>query len=258
MSKKKWIQKKLPEFVRDILREFCLTSVALEKGFAYYEQNNQIQFEFLHDLLGSEMNKGPLWRLKDMAHVLAEYEIKSPFLVKLIDWTMGYVFHECVKLKEDAYQQTQYRPWFQSLKQVRISQPEVKNIVDELFQVINQTSESISREVKRIKFLQYQLRQLFILYLPYHRENELLARFIFAQNQLIQTVFKHSYDKLLKNIYQDDLAMLYLLAAQSLRKGGWFQQAEQAITLGLQINPQHKECLQEAKIIASRLKKVGN
>ncbi|WP_456325291.1 hypothetical protein [Desulfonauticus submarinus] len=253
---KNWINKKLPEFVRDILRDFCLISCKLEKEFAAYDQHGRMNFAFFNYLVGEEMSKGPLWRLKDMAHILSKHERKAPLLAQLIDWSLGYIFHESMKLKEDAYQQEYYRPWFKEIRQKDLMEVEIRGIVDELYQVLKQTSESILREIKRIRFLQFHLRHLFLLYLPYQKDNELLARFLFAQSNLIEKVFKHSHSELLENIYGDDLSMLYFMAARSLRKGGWFKEAKKAVEIGLKISPDHKDGLQEAKIIAKELQKV--
>lgn len=253
---KNWINKKLPEFVRDILRDFCLISCDLEAEFIHFEQTQKINFLTFQELIGSEMSKGPLWRLKDMAHLLSKHEQKEPLLAALIDWSLGYIFHESMKLKEDAYQQTNYRPWFNQIKGEKDLTPLVQITIKELYQVLKQTSESMEREIKRIKFLQFHLRQLFILYLPAHKENELLARFLFAQSKLVKKVFKNSYQHLIETIYQPDLAMLYFLAAKSLRKGGWLQEAQKAVKQGLKISPEHKVGLQEVKNIDRELKKL--
>jgi hypothetical protein len=63
------------------------------------------------------------------------------------------------------------------------------------------------------------------MYLPAHHDNPLLARFLFAQEVLVQEVFKSSYNELIQSIYKDDPAKLYHLAAQSLEQGGWLQEA---------------------------------
>jgi len=253
---KKWINKKIPEFVRDILRDFCLISCELEKEFNFFEQEKRVRFSFFQELVGEEMSKGPLWRLKDMVHILSKNEKKAPLLAQLIDWSLGYIFHESMKLKEDAYQQNRYRPWFEEIQAQKELPPQIKLTVKELYQVLKQTSESIEREIKRIKFLQFHLRNLFLLYLPHHRDNELLARFFFAQSELVKRVFKPSHHKLLEAIYQPDIAQMYFLAAKSLRKGGWLEEAQKAVEEGLKISPQHKVGLQEAKNVAIELRRL--
>ena len=112
---KYWIDSKKPEFVRDILRDFCLSYQLLSQEFSRYDQTGIIDFYFLLELIGIEMNQGQLWRLKDTAHLLFRSQDRVPELEQLLDWSMGYIFHECTKLKEDAYQQNFYIPWLKKI-----------------------------------------------------------------------------------------------------------------------------------------------
>lgn len=249
---KYWIKSKQPEFVRDILRDFCLSYQLLNQEFSRYDQTGKIDFYFLLELLGIEMNQGQLWRLKDTAHLLFRSKDKIPELEQLLDWSLGYIFHECTKLKEDAYQQNFYLPWLEKI----ISQGlklESDQLTDpsQFLKAITQTKESIQREVDRIRFIINQCLKLLIQYLPSHSENSYLARFLFDQNELVQDVFGQHYPQLIEAMYEDKQEKMYILAAKSLRQGGWLQKAEQAIETALKINSGNKLALQEKEIIAS-------
>ncbi len=226
---KTWVESKFPEFVRDVLRDFCIVSQRLFAEFARYDQTGQISFLFFKDLLGEEMNKGQLWRLKDTSHILFRSYSRPDRIGSYLDWCIGYIFHECMKLREDAYQKENYRPWFEMMHGEANLPPEERLISKELFTVIEQTSESIEREVSRVRFILFHSRRLFAMFLPNHKENPLLARFFFAKEELVREVFKSSYDDLIHGIYQDEPDMLYRLAAQSLDQGGWHREAEQAL-----------------------------
>ncbi len=225
---KTWIKAKLPEFVRDILRDFCQISQELCTQFKAHDQTGQISFNFFKELLGDEMNKGQLWHLKDTAHILFRHDQDSDRIGPYLDWCIGYIFHECMKLREDAYQQENYRPWFEARHINPSISPEEQLISQELFTVLEQTRESISREISRVKFILFHCRRLFIMYLPAHQENPLLARFLFAEKELIQDVFKSLYPELLSAIYADNPGKLYELAALSLERGGWIKEAKAA------------------------------
>ncbi|WP_028573729.1 hypothetical protein [Desulfonatronovibrio hydrogenovorans] len=225
---KSWVKSKLPEFVRDVLRDFCLVSQHLFSEFSRYEQTGQISFTFFKDLLGEEMNKGQLWRLKDTSHILFRSEAQPDRVGLYLDWCIGYIFHECMKLREDAYQQENYRPWFEMMHSQPALPPEEKLISKELFTVLEQTNESIEREVSRIKFILFHCRRLFAMFLPAHQDNPLLARFLFAQESLVREVFKSSYKELIQAIYPGQSQKMYTLAAQSLEQGGWNKEAAQA------------------------------
>jgi len=225
---KSWIKTKLPEFVRDVLRDFCQISQLLFTQFRSHEQTGCVSFIFFKEILGEEMHKGQLWRLKDTAHILFRHDQQDNNIGPYLDWCIGYIFHESMKLREDAYQQENYRPWFEARHSNLALLPEEKLISQELFTVLDQTRESIDREISRIKFILFHCRRLFILYLPAHQDNPLLARFLFAREDLVREVFKSSYSELISAIYGDNPKKLFELAAWSLERGGWIEEAAAA------------------------------
>ncbi len=227
---KSWLKSKHDSFVRDVLRDFCQIASALENHFSDYDASGSVSFHFFDDILGRQNSKGLLWRLKDTSHLLFRNEEQTSYAVfgEYLDWALGYIFHECIKLKEDAYQQMNYKPRFRHLQQSTVLTPEEQHIGSELYAVIKQTSESIEREVRRIRFIIFHCKRLFILYLPLHHENPLLARFLYAQSDLVHGVFKGYADELVHAIYAQGVHRMYALAAQSLEEGGWMDEAAKA------------------------------
>lgn len=241
-----WIIAKVPEFVRDMFRDFCLTSKIVEEQFRVFDQNRTLQFEAIKDVLGVEMNKGLLWRLKDTAHHVFKHS-GSPE-GKLLDWCIGYTFHECQKLKESTYLQWQYHPKLHDIleKTEYEIDPEFSS---ELDSVMVDNTESMSRIVGRIRFLGIQSRTLLPYFLREHNTNTLLARFIFAQNELVRFVFRKDYDKLIRVVYDDEPEMMYVLASQSLRLGGWVNDAAKAAATAHKLNSNNEKVLQEKGIV---------
>lgn len=252
---KKWITAKLPEFVRDVIRDFCLASCELEREFRRFDRSGHVDFSQLKNLLGQEMNKGLLWRLKDTAHVLFKHDDRpgAQTLGQFLDWSVGYIFHDAMKLKEDAYQQQNYAPWFRQM-QGKEQPGSHMAIGEELFGVLDQTNESIQREVSRIRFLLFNSRRLFTEYLALHKDNELLARFLFDQNDLVREVFGNGYQRLVESVYGDKPQLLYILAARSLRKGGWIEESAKALEEAERLDPECTEARQERERLAPRLK----
>ncbi len=253
---KAWIQAKHPEFVRDLFKFFCQSCELLELQFASFDADGTVDFSLLRDLLGVEMNKGLLWRMKDTAHHVFRNDPHSQLGGQFLDWAMGYIFHETIKLKEDAYQKQNYAPWFHKLHEGDLSGSE-KDITDQFFLVLNQTEESMRREIDRIRFIIDKCRQLLPYYLHRYSENVLLARYIFSQNELVRAVFKDEYDSLILAIYSTEPERMFILASQSLRLGGWMDEAAEAVNQALKQNPTSRIVLQEKKIIdnwANRMK----
>lgn len=229
---KSWIKQKRDEFVRDVLRDFCLVSVQLENEFKHYDLNGFTRFTFFKDLLGARTNKGQLWRLKDTAHLLFRNEPEGSIIAHYLDWAIGYIFHECMKLMEDSYQRRRYKPWFESLPPKNNMEPEEVLIGKELYMLIEQTKESIDREIKRVRFLLFHCRRMLTIYLPAHHDNALLARFIYDQNDLVRQVFRSGYDNFIQALYNDSRDRLFTLAARSLEQGGWHREAREALQVG--------------------------
>lgn len=252
---KAWIKAKAPEFVRDILRDFCLVCQELETQFRQFDANGQVDFQVLRGILGEEMNKGLLWRLKDTAHHLFRSKAEGGSLVgQYLDWGIGYIFHDAMKLKEDSYQQQNYAPWFRQL--IREDLPsEEKRISADLLGVLEQTSESMFREIRRIRFIMANCRKLYAIFLAGHNDNPLLARFLFDQNALVREVFGAEYAELVERIYGAAPERMYLLAAMSLRQGGWASEAAQAIAQAATLRPDNEDVLREQRLIADRVKR---
>ena len=250
---KAWIQAKRCEFARDVLRDFCLAARELEHRFLEYESTQRMNFDALRLLTGEEMDKGLLWRHKDSAHHLFRNIPESDSTGKFLDWALGYIFHETIKLKEDAYQLSHYAPWFISLEPATLDR-EDRLFRKDLLQVLLQTRESIEREMKRIRFITSLCLDMFPKHYQRYSQNTLLARFIFAQNTLVRAVFKDKYNKLILGIYGDTPEDLWILAASSLRVGGWLDEARRAMDEALSLNPESKAALHEYENLQTQIR----
>ena len=247
---KAWIRAKRPAFVRDVFRDFCLASRFLEQEFQSFDASRRLSFEAIRDLLGQEMNKGLLWRLKDTAHHLFRNDTSDQLVGRFLDWGMGYIFHETIKLKEDAYQQANYGQWFRQLRGM-LSGSEESDMTRDLYKVVDQTRESIEREIARIRFILAHCRRLFPLYLAEHRDNQLLARLLFEEERLIKEIFGQDFAYLLGSIYGSAPETLYVYASQSLRQGGWMREATRAVDAAVRLNADNPLVLQEKEIVDS-------
>ncbi len=170
---------------------------------------------------------------------------------------MSYIFHEAMKLKEDAYQQQTYGPWFRELQDQRLPDAE-KRFIDDLSQILGQTRESIDREVRRVRFIIEQCLTMFPLYYAQYRDNPLLARLIFEQGGLLRSVLGESgLSELERSVYGDRPDTLYILASQSLRQGGWLREARKASNKALEIAPDCPEGLREQRLLDNLSRKLS-
>ena len=128
----RWVPARREAFVRDFVRDYCQVFLILAEQARRFEHDGSMSYSGLRELMGEAMRKGVFWRLKDTAHHLfraspdagetgtlpADWRFAaSPHpsgdarqrpVEALLDWCVGYAFHECAKLKEDAFQRQHY------------------------------------------------------------------------------------------------------------------------------------------------------
>ena len=112
------------------------------------------------------------------------------------------------------------------------------------------------KTVERIRFITRHIIKLMPLYLSAHSDNALLARLLYDQRDLIRDVFADQFDALIAAIYGADSVRMYVLAAQSLRQGGWLQEAGAAVEDALRLEPGSPRVLQEREIVDSWRKRL--
>ncbi|MCI5122742.1 MAG: hypothetical protein D3908_16455, partial [Candidatus Electrothrix sp. AUS4] len=55
-------------------------------------------------MIGEETDKGPLWTLRELCRrVWPEGEHEEDVEGSLVDWLMGSIFHEAIRLREDVH-----------------------------------------------------------------------------------------------------------------------------------------------------------
>lgn len=257
----RWLAENKGVFVRDLLRDYCHVCATLAEQRERFEGTGTISYAVLRDLLGEAMRKGVFWRLKDTAHhlfrtpygVMPEADVgdagggdgsggaevalwqfssgKTPdgmvqqsAVEAMLDWITGFAFHECVKLKEDAFQRQHYA---NRLIQMRGRVGACEKMLPRLFPLAEQTRESMGREIRRIVEVLELGRELLIRYLGRHGDNGHVARFLVAEETLARRVFGAQYEALLTAMYgaEGGGLRLRLLAARAYLEGGRPQQA---------------------------------
>lgn len=233
---RRWVQANLSEFARDVMRDYCMACAVLEAQFTRFEQSGAVSFPVMRDLLGEAVNKGLLWRLKDTAHHLFRNDPHDSPVGLMLDWAIGYVFHECIKLKEDAYQHQHYAPQYRALHG-RLMDEELRAIVEPLASMLAQTRESMDREIRRIRYILARSRRLLCLFMASHDGNRLLARLLHDRDRLVRDVFGDDYPRLVTALYGDRPELLHIQAAEALLDGGRPDEALRAIDAAEALHP---------------------
>ncbi len=231
-----WIWDNREAFERDVLHDFCLASRELEEQFRRYASAGAVSFPVLRGLVGEPMNKGLLWRLKDKAHHLFRNAEEYTPAGALLDWTLGYIFHESLKLMEDAHQYQYYVPQLAAFQ--GLEQPGgVAGLLAGLFVIQEQTRESMGRETARLECLFIKARKLFCLYFSGKAGHRPLARLLHDKNALIRDAFQEDYEPLLLAVYGDEPERMHVEAAHSLLESARCEAAAGAVAAALSLNP---------------------
>ena len=245
-----WAAHNHADFERDVLRDFCQAAAQLSEQISRFARTETVSFSVLRALVGEPLNKGPLWRLKDKAHHIFRNggSVRPPGM--LLDWVLGYIFHESLKLMEDAHQRQFYAPQLESIPGLR--DPELAVRVSELTAIQGQTVESMRREVARLDNLLLQSRKLFCLYFDGCADHRPLARFLHDNNEAVRKIFEDDYDRLIQAVYGGEPERMHVEAARSLLESARFAAAALAVEAALAVNPQSDDALELQKSVSGR------
>lgn len=223
----RWLEANSQRFTADVVRGFCSVSQTLREQFTRFERAGNLSFPVLKNLLGSTMNKGPLWQLKDLSHHLLRDAEGSTPSARLLDWAIGYIFHESIKLMEDAHQHQYYTPRLQGLIEAQVLREEAA-LVQDFLTITGETHSDMRQGVNRISRLLSHSCSFFRLYVADQGGNRHLARFLHDNETEAREVFQEEFSPLLKTLYGENPERLHMEAALSLLEGGHVERAKAA------------------------------
>lgn len=232
-----WLTANRSRLMAEILRDFCVVSVALTEQFDRYDNAGNISYAVLREILGDQMNRGILWRLKDTAHHLLRDVQGSPVAARLLDWAVGYIFHETFKLMEDSHQHQYYTPSLFALAGNNPS-PDLDAAARDFIQMTAETQADMGRTVGRIRRLLAHARLFFPRCYADQNGNLELARLLHDRETLIAAAFAEEHEKLKQAIYGAAPQTLYINASLSLLHGGKKKEAENAWKKAVALAPE--------------------
>lgn len=199
----RWITADTEKYKQEILLNFCLCITELKAQFKRYDKTARLSFPILSDMLGEPSNKGILWRLKDTAHLLLSRMQEHSTTAIHLDWTIGYLFHECVKIVETAYQLQNYGAGFESIRQSCRIEPDDLNKLTRINQL---TNDALKVQIMQARTLIEVACTLFIRYLQGNVIDKRLLKFATERQDLLQEVFEGLYPDLLDAVHPASVA----------------------------------------------------
>ena len=189
-----------------------------------------------------DRGKSHLFHLKEMSHELFRNSNDASYKEKLYDITIGYIFHEAMKLRENMYQLEYYRP--QCDIDLHTLTDQEKKIVHEIGLLVNKAEVRLKEGFKEIKVLLNelvgQLKDLIVLY----KNNYLLPRFIFENERSLKKIYgKKGFENLLNMAYSDGKHLLILKAGQSYLESEYYDTARLLFKKVLRLDSQDTSAL---------------
>ena len=235
----KWNETHNDSLKRDLLRDFCLAAACLEEQFERFEASGALSFSIISAVMGRENNKGLLWRVKDTAHHLFKACGEVSHSGQQLDWTIGFLFHECLQLLEAAYQLQYYGPKLAALS----GDGNACGMPEKLFELSEKCRGTLFLHITRARELVAAACELFCRYLAGECANRPLARLVYDREELLRRVFGPLFQHLLNNVYGRQRERAFLEAAISLAEIGHTDQAALALNKALELNPGSSEAI---------------
>lgn len=247
----RWFEGRKELFFKELVYTFLESKVFFDQLYRHYRKHKIVPFERMESWIGTETRKGPLWNLKDTCHMLFRQSGPKITLSEyLFDWTVGSIFHEGMKLKEDAYQLEAYLPSTEGITSSD-NKEDIEAILAEYVTIIEKVTRNLGAEIKSIHDLfdraSERLREL----LANHAHNGLMVRCLLEESELVEKALgKNSLEKILAALYPQHPEQAYLTAGKSCMRGGWFKEAKVYFSKVLELKPSQPEaqkCLREAE-----------
>jgi len=246
--KEGWFEQRRDFFMRQVFEDFfailrsfqdlyqvylCSKSLGSRSDFDLLARENDRLRSQIWDkltlMVGTEVDKGPLWQLKDLCHrIWPENEQTRALEGTLIDWLVGLIFHEAMKLKENIYILGSYGP-----AAFRQQEPETGERVGlrDLTQImdvkglIKRVVVDVTAQMDQLAFLFGQTSYIFRTMLPRLSENMLVVRFLVEQEKSVEEFWGEGTADVFCDMFQDNPEQGFCAAGRSYQRGQWYTQA---------------------------------
>lgn len=205
-------------------------------------------------MVGTETCKGGLWQLKDLCHqIWPREEPDQPAHGVLLDWLVGSLFHEAMKLKENLYLLNNYgaavvgeNTTLLGDRCLRAFPPDL--LASDLSMLVG----GIAQQMERVGLLFGQVSCALRAMLPELIGNALIVRLLAEREAVVTELWGESLEAIFSDVLSGGAAAGFCLAGASYLRGQWFRQAltmyERALGCDRQCN--------EARVRAAHLKAV--
>jgi hypothetical protein len=239
-----WFDRHRDFFVRQVFADFFTLMLAFQELYKSYcqcrtsrrgeacclliksEAHEQCSiWDQLAVMVGSEIEKGPLWQLKDLCQQIWPEGQGRKIEDSLMDWLLGSIFHEAMKLKEDVHILNSYgsAAFWQGNAAVPTAVSRLTKIIDRKG-LIRRVAIDVMRQMEQLAMLFGQTSNMLRNMLPVLAENILLVRFLVEREDLVEYLWSEE----LTSVFQDMFgrpSQGFCAAGKSYMSGQWYTRA---------------------------------
>ena len=225
------LEKKQIDLVRESLAVYKTCNECIDL-FRKGELRFTVMEEFVDD-----RGVSCLYRLKQMCHDLFRNAEEAAYKEKFYDMTVGYIFHEAMKLRENIYQLEYYTPLYSALSSSDELTVLEKKVIREFDVLIGRARKRLNEGLKEVKVLLKELVTQLKDLLRLYEGNYLLPRFILEHEKAFIKIYgKKGFQDLLNDMYDQGRATLVLKAGLSYLDSEYYQIARNLFQKSMQMN----------------------
>ena len=230
----------------NVVLSFVKAKNQFEELLADYRKESRIGFPKLDAFV-----EDTLFTLKEDTHFLfrqpnhMESDGISPEI--LFDISVGSIFHELMKIKENVYQLECYAPKYSAMKKSAGAEvPEFeKTFLDACDKIVRRARRTLPSDLAGAEELFRDTADNLTLMLRGHTENPLLARMLIDHEADVKRCFGvKNIDDLLSETYAGKLDEAHLAASRDYLEGGWYEKAKREAKKVLEADPSNVEATQ--------------
>ncbi len=213
------------------------------RGLFEKYRDGTLSFKDLASFVDDKDPSSPLYRLKELSHKLFRNpQSEVPLEGRLLDLTIGSIFHEAMKMREDLYQLEVYWPYYQRLKKEALLG--YREQLGDEFQKLKQKATKSLRdgflETKRL-FKSTLIQSKAILFTE-GRKNPIILRLLMAKGRLFRKAYgREGFKRLLLDVFPEGFEEALKGAAMSFTEAMHLKQAQGLWARYLRLRPEDAE-----------------
>lgn len=207
-------------------------------------------------MVGTENEKGPLWNLKDLCHLVwPDANDEQDVSGSLLDWFIGSIFHETMKLKENIYLLDRYGPAAYRIQAGPQESEEIMhsgvlkytvkwlgNMVDVQGLISRAAGDAVS-QMEQVAFLLNHASYLLRLKISEMANNALIVRLLVEKEEMVRQLWSESVEDLFRDMFCGNVAEGFCSAGRSYLGSQWYTQALKMFQSVLEIDPDNDEAI---------------